>query len=57
MRTEIVKWISIVTLLLAVVFWNSAATYQLALNVLVSMAAVVITVQAVQEKKAQPLPA
>ncbi len=55
MRTEIVKWVSIVTLPLAVLFWNSAATYQLALNVLVSMAAVVITVQAVQEKRAQPL--
>ncbi len=52
MRTTIVKWVSIVALLLAVVFCNSAATYQLALNVLVSMAVVVVvTLQAVQEKK------
>lgn len=51
MRTKIVKWVSIAALLMAVVFWNSAATYQLALNVVVSMAAVVIVVQAVQAKK------
>jgi len=51
MRTKIMKWVSIAALLLAVVFWNYAADYQLALNVVVCMAAAVVVAQAVQIKK------
>jgi hypothetical protein len=45
------KWVSIVALLLALVFWKSAADYQLELNLLVSVAAAVVLVQAYQGKK------
>ena len=51
MRTRIMTLVTIAALLLAVLFWNLAASYQLALNVVVSIAAVVITVQALQAKK------
>ena len=51
MRTMIVKWVSIASLLFCVMFWNSAANYQLALNVVVSVAAAVVAVQAFQAKK------
>src|SRR5574340_1182318 len=51
MRTRITKWVSIAALLLAVLFWNSAANYQLALNVIVSIAAAVVAVQAFQTGK------
>ncbi len=51
MRTRIVKWVSIAALLLAAVFWSAAANYQLALNVIVSLAAAVVAVQAVEAKK------
>jgi hypothetical protein len=40
------KWISIVALLLAVVFWNSVANYQSELNLVVSGAAAVVLLQA-----------
>jgi len=51
MHAQVMKWISIVALLLAVAFWSSASTYQIELNVVVSMAAVVIAVQAFQTRK------
>jgi hypothetical protein len=51
MRTNIVKWVSIAALLLTASFWSLVAEYQLALNVVVSVAAVVVAVQAFQQKK------
>lgn len=51
MRTNIVKWVSIAALLLTVSFWSFVAEYQLALNVVVSIAAAVVAVQAFQQKK------
>jgi hypothetical protein len=51
MRTKVVKWVSIAALLLTVLFWSAAANFQLALNVVVSAAAVVVVVQAVQTKR------
>lgn len=51
MRIQIVKWISIFGLLSAVLFWNSVATFQLALNLFVCMAAAVVTLQAFQARK------
>ena len=46
MRIQIVKWISIVGLLLAVLFWNSVASFQLALNFFVCMSAAMVGRQA-----------
>jgi hypothetical protein len=51
MYTKVMKWVSITALLLAVAFWNSAANYQLELNLVVSVAAAVVLIQAVQAKK------
>ena len=51
MRIQIVKWMSIIGLLFAVLFWNSVASFQLALNLFVSMAAAVVTVQALRARK------
>jgi hypothetical protein len=51
MRIQIVKWVSIIGLLFAVLFWNYVASFQLALNLFVSMAASVVTVQAFQARK------
>jgi len=51
MRTIVMKWATIAALALAVAFWAAAAIYQLALNVVVSAAAVVLVVQAAQAKK------
>ena len=51
MRIQIVKWVSMIGLLSAVLFWNSVATFQLALNLFVCMASVVVTLQAFQAKK------
>jgi|SRR5215831_7697372 len=51
MRTKIVKWLSIAALLLTAVFWDFAAKYQLALNVLISSAAILVFGQAIQAKK------
>jgi hypothetical protein len=49
--TQMMKWVSIAALLVAVVFWNSAANYQRELNLVVSVAAAVILAQAFQVKK------
>ena len=51
MHTQVMKWVSIVALLLAVVFWNSAAFYQVELNLVVTIAAAVVVIQAIQRKK------
>jgi hypothetical protein len=51
MYTQVMKWVSIVALLLALVFWNSGANYQLELNLVVSVAAAVVLVQTLQLKK------
>jgi len=51
MFTEVMKWFSIAALLMAVVFWNYAPTYQAELNVVVSTAAAVVLVQAFRAKK------
>jgi Family of unknown function (DUF6804) len=50
-HTQVMKWVSIAALLVAVLFWNSGANYQLELNLVVSVAAVVVLVQAFQAKK------
>ena len=51
MYTKVTKWVSITALLLTVIFWNSAANYQLELNLVVSVAAAVVLIQALQAKK------
>ena len=51
MYTQVVKWFAIAVLLFAVVFWNSGANYQLELDLVVSGAAAVVLIQAVQAKK------
>ena len=51
MHTVVMKCVSIAALLLAVVFWNAAANYQLELNLVVSAAAAVVLIQAFQAKK------
>lgn len=51
MYIQVMKWVSIAALLVAVLFWNSGANYQLELNLVVSVAAVVVLVQAFQAKK------
>jgi Family of unknown function (DUF6804) len=51
MYIQVMKWVSIVALLLCVVFWNDAANYQLELNVVISLAAIIIAIQAFQAHK------
>ena len=51
MHTQVMKWVSIVVLLLAAVFWHSAPAYQSELNLVVSVAAAVVLIQAFQVKK------
>jgi hypothetical protein len=51
MHTQVMKWVSIAALLLAVVFWNSGANFQLELKLVVSVAAAVVLIQAFQAKK------
>ncbi len=46
MHTEVMKWVSIAALVLAMAFWPSASAYQSELNLVVSVAAVVVIVQA-----------
>jgi hypothetical protein len=49
--SQMMKWVSIAALLVAVVFWNSAANYQRELSLVVSVAAAVVLAQAFQVKK------
>lgn len=51
MYTQVMKWSSIVALLSAVVFWNSAPNFQIELNGVVCIAAVMVLIQAIQVKK------
>jgi hypothetical protein len=51
MHTQVMKWVSIGALLLAVVFWNSATNFQPELNLVVCVAAAVVLIQAFQLKK------
>jgi len=51
MHTAVIKWVSIVALMLAIVFWRSAPAYQAELNILVTIAAVVVLIQAFQSRK------
>ncbi len=46
MHTEVMKWVSIAALLLTVVFWRSAGSYQSELNVVIALASGVILIQA-----------
>jgi len=45
------KWVSIAALVFAVIFWNSGVNYQLELNLVVSVAAAVVLIQAFQARK------
>jgi hypothetical protein len=51
MHAQVMKWVSIAALLVAAMFWNSAANYQLELNLVVTIAAAVVLIQAFQAKK------
>ena len=51
MFATIMKWVSIAALLLAAMFWPSAANYQLLLEFVVCVGAMVVVLQAVQTKK------
>jgi hypothetical protein len=51
MYTKVMKWVSIAGLLLAVMFWGAARNYQRELNLVVSVAAAVVFIQAVQARK------
>lgn len=51
MPTKIVKWFSIAALLLAALFWRSAANYQFVLNMTVSIGATVVVIQAIRADK------
>lgn len=51
MYTEVMKWLSIATLLSTLVFWNVAASYQPELNLLICSAAALVLVQAARRKK------
>lgn len=51
MHAQVMKWVSIAALLLAAMFWNSAANYQIELNLVVTIAAAVVLIQAFQVKK------
>ena len=51
MHAQTMKWISIGALVLAVVFWNSAANFQMELDLLVALAAGVVLIQSFAAKK------
>lgn len=51
MYTQVMKWFSIVALLSAVAFWNSAPNFQIELNGVVCVSAVMVVIQAIQMKK------
>src|SRR3954451_3565364 len=51
MRIQIVKWVSMIGLGFAVLFWNTVPSFQLALNLFICMAAAVVTLQAFQARK------
>jgi hypothetical protein len=51
MLAKIMKWVSIAALLVAAMFWRSATNYQLVLDFVVCLGAVVVVMQAVGAKK------
>ena len=51
MYTQMMKWVSIAALLVAVVFWNSAANYQWELSLVVRVAAAVVLAEAFSSKE------
>lgn len=51
MLAKIMKWVSISALLLAAMSWRSAANYQLVLNFVICMGAVVVVMQAVRARE------
>jgi hypothetical protein len=51
MSSQITKWCSIAVLLLTLLFWASAANYQLELNLIICFTGVIVLVQAYQAKK------
>jgi hypothetical protein len=51
MHTQVMKGLSIAALFIAVLFWKSAADFQMALNLVVFAAAAVVLTQALQAKK------
>ena len=53
MHTKILKCVSVAALLLAMVCWPASSNYQRELNLVVSVAAVLVFVQAYQAKKYQ----
>jgi hypothetical protein len=50
MRIQVIQPVSVIGLLFAAFFWRSAASLQLAVNVLVNLAAAVVTAQAVHAR-------
>jgi hypothetical protein len=50
-RITIVKWTSIVALLATIVFWEYVSSYQLAMNLVVSMAAGLVALQALRNSR------
>ena len=51
MHTKVMTWLSIAALLATMTFWNSAPTFQLELNLIVCLAAVVIFIQAFRARR------
>lgn len=51
MLTKIMKWVSMAALLLAAIFWDVAADYQLVLDLVVCTGAFVVILQAVRAKE------
>lgn len=51
MHTEVMKWVSLTALLLAMVFWRSAPNRQGELNLVVSAAVAAVLIQAYQAKE------
>jgi hypothetical protein len=51
MHTQVMKCVSIGALLLATLFWSSAPSYQIELNLVVCVAAAIVIKQAVEAKK------
>ena len=51
MRSKVMKCVSIAALLATLMFWSSAVSYQLVLRLVVSIAATVLVVEAIQARK------
>ncbi len=51
MHARVMKWLSIATLLLTVLFWGAAKHYRLELDLVVCAAAAVVVAQAFQARK------